>query len=221
MTVFLTRFELNTARRGARALLGSPQSMHAAVLAGFAHGEAGRVLWRVDNLRGATCLYLLSPGRPDLTHLAEQAGWPTTQAWDTRAYGPFLDRLAEGDAFAFRLAANPTRSTRVKEGRRSQRVGHVTADQQCDWLLSRAERLGIELGAEDEPTVKVVERGVDAFGRRGAQVTLARAVFEGVLVVRDPARLREAIIAGIGPGKAYGCGLLTLAPLRQSGGAPA
>lgn len=219
--MFLTQFELNTARRGAQALLGSPQSMHAAVLAGFAHGEAGRVLWRADKLRGTTLLYLLSPSRPDLTHLVEQAGWPTTRTWDTRAYGPLLDRLSEGDAFAFRLAANPTRSTRIKEGHRSQRVGHVTADQQLGWLLSRADRIGIELGSEDEPRVRVVERGVDVFGRRGARVTLARAVFEGGLVVRDPDRLREAIISGIGPGKAYGCGLLTLAPLQRSGSAVA
>lgn len=218
--MYLTRFELNTARRGAQALLGSPQSMHAAVLAGFAYGEAGRVLWRVDILRGATLLFLLSPGRPDLTHLVEQAGRPTTQAWDTRAYGPFLDQVSEGDAFAFRLAANPTRSTRVKEGHRSQRVGHVTADQQLGWLLSRADRIGIELGSEEEPTARVVERGVEAFGRRGARVTLAKAVFEGGLVVRDPVRLREAITAGIGPGKAYGCGLMTLAPLQRAGGAP-
>lgn len=214
--MYLTKFELNVARRGARALLGSPQSMHAAVLAGFPHGEAGRVLWRVDKLHGASCLYILSPGRPDLTHLVEQAGWPTTHGWRTREYAPLLERLEPGGAFGFRLTANPTRSTRVKEGHRSQRVGHVTAEQQLGWLVSRAERLGFDVGSEEAPTARVIERGVLAFGRRGERVTLATAVFEGSLVVRDAPALRSAITTGIGPAKAYGCGLLTLAPAQAS-----
>lgn len=210
--MFLTRFELNTARRGARALLGSPQAMHAAVLSGFPHGEAGRVLWRVDRVQKAARLYLLSPGRPDLTHMVEQAGWPTTRSWDTRDYQLVLDRVVADAAFGFRLAANPTRSTRVKKDKRSQRVGHVTADQQLTWLLDRADRLGVDFGPSESPTARVIERAVRTFDRGGGRVTLAVAVFEGILVVRDPDVLRIAMTSGIGPGKAYGCGLLTLAP---------
>lgn len=213
--MFLTRFELNTARRGARALLGSPQAMHAAVLAGFLPGQAGRVLWRVDQSQRAARLYLLSHGRPDLTHMVEQAGWPTTRSWDTRDYRPLLERVAAGVTFGFRLAANPTRSTRVKADKRSQRVGHVTADQQLTWLLVRAERLGVDLGSSESPNVRVVERGVRVFSRGGGRVTLAVAVFEGLLVVRDPDAVRAAMTSGIGPGKAYGCGLLTLAPAES------
>jgi hypothetical protein len=55
--VFLTRFDLNPARRGTRQLLGSPQAMHAAVMASWppaaqdnlqADPEAARILWRLD-----------------------------------------------------------------------------------------------------------------------------------------------------------------------------
>src|SRR6266542_152290 len=101
----LTRFRINTIRRGARKLLGSPQAMHAAVLSGFAR--------RVDqHLDRQVTLYILSPGQPDLTHLVEQAGWPTTETWLTRPYQPFLDTLQAGQQWAFRLTANPTRSGR-------------------------------------------------------------------------------------------------------------
>ncbi|KPH98712.1 CRISPR-associated protein, Cse3 family [Actinobacteria bacterium OV450] len=39
--------------------------------------------------------------------------------------------------------------------------------------------------------------------------------FEGRLRITDPGLLTEHLLAGIGPSKAYGCGLLTLAPLPE------
>ncbi|MCC7366301.1 MAG: type I-E CRISPR-associated protein Cas6/Cse3/CasE [Dehalococcoidia bacterium] len=45
------------------------------------------------------------------------------------------------------------------------------------------------------------------------RMTLGTALFEGVLEVTDGDRLRAAIAEGIGPGKAFGCGLLSLAPV--------
>ena len=46
-------------------------------------------------------------------------------------------------------------------------------------------------------------------------MTINRTVYEGVLRITDPESLRRALIAGIGRSKAYGCGLMTLARVRQ------
>lgn len=225
--MYLTRFEFNTARRGARALLGSPHKLHSAVEHGFPSTLAGgptadaegRVLWRLDQQpdQQATLLYLVSPQRPDLTHLVEQAGWPTLQpGWNTRDYRPLLDRLATGQRWTFRLTANPVSSRRKTEkSTKSQRFGHVTVAQQTAWLLERTERLGfvVPKGTHDEPDVAVRRRETLRFDRDHHTVTLATAVFEGVLDVLDPVALRCALVRGIGPGKGYGCGLLTLAPV--------
>ena len=43
----------------------------------------------------------------------------------------------------------------------------------------------------------------------------ASVQFDGVLQVRDPARLLEALRVGIGSGKGLGFGLLSLAPYRR------
>lgn len=219
--MYLTRFEINTARRAARHLLASPQHMHAAVLNAFPSDRAaapdGRVLWRVDQHDHQTVLYLVSPSRPDLTHLVESVGWPTTEGWATRDYTPLLDRLAVGDHWAFRLAANPVHNGRKSQNSpRSQRFGHITVDQQTDWFLRRTEQHGftVPLGEHKEPDVAVRRRATLRFDRQGRTVTLNTAVFEGHLEVIDPVALRRALIQGIGHGKAYGCGLLTLAPIR-------
>lgn len=210
----LTQFEINPARRGAQKLLGSPQAMHAAVLAGFPSEDAdhGRILWRVDPGPHHTYIYVSSPRRPDLTHLVEQAGWPTTSTWSTGDLGPLLDSLAIGQHWGFRLAANPTRSTRVGDRERSQRVGCVTAQQQLDWFLARTTKWGIKIPTTDgNPDVVVNGRGVRSFRRQEGRVTVATAVFDGHLEIVDPDLLRTAMVDGIGPAKAYGCGLLTLA----------
>jgi CRISPR system Cascade subunit CasE len=221
---YLTRFEINTARRGARDLLASPHRLHAAVLAAFPanqrdpddHDDRGRILWRVDQRSHQTLLYLVSPHQPDLTHLVETAGWPATHTWDTRPYTPLLDRLAPGDQWAFRLTANPVRSRpKTETSARSQRFAHITVTQQTAWLLDRAGRNGFTVPEAHgkEPDVAVHGRRTWRFTRQDKTVTLATAVFEGRLEITDPTTLRHALTHGIGPAKGYGCGLLTLAPL--------
>jgi CRISPR system Cascade subunit CasE len=92
----------------------------------------------------------------------------------------------------------------------------VTVAQQTNWLLDRAQRNGFTVPETTgkEPDVAVHARRIWRFPRDGRTVTLATAVFEGRLETTDPDALRHALTHGIGPAKGYGCGLLTLAPLR-------
>ncbi|WP_424936071.1 MULTISPECIES: type I-E CRISPR-associated protein Cas6/Cse3/CasE [Bacteria] len=213
--MYLTRFRFNPVRRDARRLLESPHALHAAVLAGFpdpSPTEAGRVLWRLDNLRGQKALHIVSPQRPDLTHLAEQAGWPSLEeAWEVRPYGDVLDRIESGQRYRFRLTANPTRSERNTDGGRGRPYGHVTVAQQEKWLRDRAGRSGFRIGEDD---LIVLDRRTLSFSRRETTVTLRVAAYEGVLEVTDREALVHALSFGIGRAKGYGCGLMTLAPLR-------
>lgn len=214
----LSRVVLNPARRGARRLLSSPQSMHAAVLSSFPEvvpSGDGRVLWRIDGQTAhRRMLYVVSPAQPDFTHLVEQAGWPTTQTWETTAYDRFLDRIVAGQAWHFRLTANPVRKTRVRESDPDTRiVGHATVKHQEQWLLDRRDQLGVEFpdGPAGRTGSAVVSREVRRFRRETQTVTLTMATYEGHLTVVDPDRLRAALVNGVGRAKAYGCGLLTLA----------
>lgn len=209
--MILTQMSLNTRRRDARRLLASPQAMHAAVLAGFPPTiDAGRVLWRIDEgPEATTTLWVTSRERPDFTHLEEQAGWPQQPTFRSVDCRGLLEHLAPGQAWAFRLTANPThRGTR---NGRKQVFAHVTVAQQTGWLLERQQSLGIALEGEAGPTFTVISRGVKRFRRNDHTVTLGTATFGGLLKVTDADRLRAALTDGIGRAKAYGCGLMTLA----------
>lgn len=224
--MYLTRMFLNPQRRGTRYLLSSPQRMHAAVLAGFpptATLATGRVLWRLDRgERHELTLWISSPGRPDLTSLVEQAGWAfQDEPWQTADLERLLTRLQAGQRWVFRLTANPV-IARSRDGGRSRLVGLALRDQER-WLASRSSQWGFEVAGEAERRedsangqLAVSNRRNVQFrrghGGKGHRVTLSIATYDGTLTVTDPARLREAMINGIGRAKGYGCGLLTLAP---------
>ncbi|MDR0990927.1 MAG: type I-E CRISPR-associated protein Cas6/Cse3/CasE, partial [Propionibacteriaceae bacterium] len=120
--MYLSRIPLNPHRRGGRSLMGSPQTMHAAVLAAFPDsGESrGRVLWRLDRDQHNTWLYVVSRPLPDFSHIVEQAGWETPEGQSLiKSYEPLLDRLKNNQQWAFRVTVNPT----VTHDKR--RYGHV------------------------------------------------------------------------------------------------
>lgn len=225
--MYLTRFQINPARRAARRLLSSPHVMHGAVRAAFPvatdYERAGaRTLWRLDTpAPGTVHLYLVSPGEPDLTHLIEQVGWPTmrAQTWVTRDYAGLLGSLRAGQEWAFRLTANPTHSGRkTDDAKETQRFGYLREHEQVEWLGRRAARHGFALASQGDgrPNVRL-HRGQSQTFRRGlGAVTLMTATYDGVLQVTDADAFRAALTGGIGHAKAYGCGLLTLAPVQAA-----
>ncbi|MFC6987127.1 type I-E CRISPR-associated protein Cas6/Cse3/CasE [Streptomyces cirratus] len=156
----------------------------------------------------------------------------------------FAFRLTANPVQTLRRPANPSAEqaaqlakrdaepgTAAERGVRGFRMPHRTARQQLDWLLERTERHGFTIPAINEsapapglgepgtpaPAVTLTARDVLRFrkGSTGPQVTLSTATYQGRLQVTDPDTLRHTLLNGIGPAKAYGQGLLTLAPILQ------
>jgi CRISPR system Cascade subunit CasE len=175
------------------------------------------VLWRIDvQGDGRALLYCSSPAKPDFSHVVERAGWPASDvAFESRDLSGLLERLSEGQAYAFRLAGNPVHSGRTMPDGPIRRLGHVTASQQLEWLVSRAPQMGIDIPVNHlgVPQLVLIDRRRIRFGHQGHRVTLVTATYEGALKVTDPELLRRALVSGVGHARAYGCGLMTLAPL--------
>jgi CRISPR system Cascade subunit CasE len=169
---------------------------------------------------------------------------PDAPGWQTKPYAPLLDRLSTGDRWAFRLTANPVHTIRRKDNEPRKITAHLTPVHQMQWLLERQERCGFrileksddkrllphgttyhgkhqhhgdqyELSVRDQNS-RSFDKSRNADGnRRGKPVTLVAVTFDGRLEVTDPAALRRTLTHGIGRAKAYGCGLITLAPLDR------
>ena len=215
--MLLSRIKLDPRRRETMKALASPSLLHGAVERSFS-GPRERRLWRVDTLAGNMYLLLLSRESPDLAGLCRQFGPEGEEpAWETRDYTPFLDRIIEGSRWNFRLVANPTVSKAGGNGvnARGKVYGHVTPEYQKKWLSDRAESHGFSL---DEDAFQVVHsewlhfrKGSDG----GRLVTLLAVTYEGILTVTDPELFRCVLVNGLGRGKAYGLGMMTVVRLPE------
>ena len=206
--MYMTRLELDRTKRATILALSSPNKLHGAIESGFP-GERRRRLWRIDELNGRCFLLIVSEDEPQLAAAAMQFA-PEGTSWETRNYDAFLERIALQSRWHFRLAANPTISSPRGEGQRGKVYAHVTVHQQKEWLLSRTEKHGFSLAEDD---FDVTKRGTMSFNRGASRqlVTLGFCVFEGLLTVTDANLFRQALTQGIGRGKAYGLGLITIA----------
>ena len=213
--MYMTRLELDRSRRETVLAMSTPSRFHGAIEAGYP-GERRRRLWRIDELNGRSYLLIVSEDQPDLSAAAAQFSPPGAR-WETRAYDGLLASIVPGSRWHFRLTANPTVSAPSSGGERGRVYAHVTVQQQKDWLLKRAEAHGFQL---TESSFDVTQRRTLTF-RKGSErrpVTLGTCVFEGVLTVTDPALFRQTLTDGMGRGKAYGQGMMTVVRERASAG---
>lgn len=175
-------------------------------------------LTRLDPLDQQLRLLVLSqtrPARPD---------WCPVPAWQSKEIPPeFLD----GTAYRFSLVANPTRKTRQRDAagkptEKSQRVFITHREDRAgaaegvvqpgllSWFARKAETHGFRV--PDLAQLRTVPRPRQYFIKQGKAGMHGGVEFQGVLGVTDPEKFRDAFTRGIGSAKAFGFGMLVLAP---------
>ncbi|MEV6813997.1 type I-E CRISPR-associated protein Cas6/Cse3/CasE [Micromonospora sp. NPDC051296] len=210
--------------------------MHRTVMSGWPdlpNGIPARqsqaVLWRLDSVHRGFVQYVQSDSKPDWSRLA---GDYLTEPAQVRSLQPLLDAITAGRRFAFRLVGNPTRSVvrpadrkqPVPEGAkrpRGMRIARHKPEEQIEWLIRKGSQHGFVVptaynGQPDvSPSPCLTQAGQPRSGDRGP-ITIQPVRFEGHLIVTDADAFRAAVRQGIGHGKAYGCGLISLAPARTA-----
>lgn len=196
----LNRLKLDLRSTHVRRDLTDPYEMHRSLVRAYVRDPEQippRILWRVEPMSN----------RRDPEVLVQSLGsgnWAALQAMnyfksmDTRKLNP-EEQLQTGDKFRFRLFSNPTVT---REGRRQ---GLVSEDSQLEWLSRQGERFGFSI-----ESALVTASEMIRVKKGETRISLLMACFEGWLSVRDPVAVTRALQEGIGPGKALGCGLLSL-----------
>ena len=203
--MYLSRLKLDISKRKTMLAMASPNLFHGAVENSFPCSRK-RNLWRIDTLRGVPYLLILSHERPDLREAACQFGFiaPDIDA-EIKDYEPFLESIENNSRWHFRLTANPVKSLANKS--RGEIHAHITNHYQKQWLLERSEKNGFLL-REDE--FDVVHSQWLSFPKGKNRVTIFSAVYEGALTVLEKDLFKNILTSGIGHGKAYGMGLMTI-----------
>jgi CRISPR system Cascade subunit CasE len=239
--IYLSRMYLNPRSRAVRADLVDCHALHRTILRAFPPTPDGvptardhfGVLYRVDeDCHGALTLLVQSAVVPDWSRLLlgyfVPAGGGQANP-ESKRVDQLYAGLEEGMILAFRLRANPTRKVDTHSGpngerRNGRRVVVRDEAEQLEWLRRKGSQHGFELLATtvnpDVPDVRAVGSAKVTGARRlvdgevalaGQRLTFGSVLFEGRLRVVDAAAMREALMHGIGSGKAYGFGLLSIA----------
>jgi len=206
--MYLTRLTLDPRSAQARRDLASPYDMHRTLVRAFTvdgQKTPHRFLWRLEpHVRwdASPVVLVQSSYAADWQYLQSSSnylvGEPKTKTLI------LSDWIQSWRRYRFRLFANPTVS------RERRRYGLATEPEQLAWLNRQGKRHGFEL-----ETAIVTTSDILRTQKRDIGICLQRACYEGVLNVVDTALLATAVETGIGPGKAFGFGLLSLAGIGR------
>jgi CRISPR system Cascade subunit CasE len=171
-------------------------------------------LFRIDPQSGGRAVILVqSAVNPNWDYAFHNARYLLAAPPEMR---PFSLEATSGQEFRFRLVANPTRKIDTKTGpdgrRRNGKRVPVDSDQLEEWLICRSVPAGFYVGTD---SLSVQPGYIYANKKRNGGGQRLRSVrYDGVLKVSDAGRFRQTVASGIGPGKAYGFGLLSVVPER-------
>lgn len=207
---FLTQLRYNTTSSDVQRDLRSPRNMH-------------RTLMRLipdalsDTPRADSgLLYRLTPGAPPhaliLTHLQPQLdnlpdGYTLHAV--TKNITDTYRNLTAGTRVRFAVDANLIRSE-PRPGQRGQKISITSENGAADWWHNRQHRLGLtttSLTITKQPLLRVLRDD-----KPDARMPVMRIT--GTATINNPEHLRHTLLHGIGKGKSWGLGLLTIAAAR-------
>ena len=182
-------------------------------------GPQSGFLFRID-LAGRVAIVVLSARKPDWDYAFHNAKHLLAEEPQC-GQGVRLE-FDSGTKLRFRLLANPVRKVSPRsldvQGKPFDHrwVGkHVpvppTDHDLRHWLDRRAEPSGFRVNDLTYLTPGYVYFNKTRDAKRGQRLRSVR--YDGVLEVLDAERFRETLIRGIGPAKAFGFGLLSVAPM--------
>lgn len=198
--MYLTKINLDLTRQETAKAFFDRGRFHSLIESCFSGGRQ-HALWRLDKDDNGYSILLLSREIPDLTHIEMAVGKGDGR---TLEYDGYMDLVSEDEnILRFRISVNPTvcwEGARIPLNLRRTELHPYCAE---DWLRDRLKKCGAEvLESEviDNRTIRI----------KHGKGRLFKVTYEGTLKVIDHNSFRNLLEKGIGHGKAYGCGLLSV-----------
>ncbi|OLP18279.1 type I-E CRISPR-associated protein Cas6/Cse3/CasE [Leptolyngbya sp. 'hensonii'] len=206
--MYLSKLVLNERDRTVQYDLSNAHALHQRIMQAFPdeQRDSPRADWNVlFRQEPASAIVLVQSGiQPNWTHLPTSylTCSPNFTHVDLEA-----SRLESGRIFQFRLKANPSK----RDNQTRKLIGMFHQSDQMTWLERQASQHGFQpLGVDVIPTPNVF--GVKGKGK--APIRMLTVLYQGVLQITDSALFIAALQQGIGRGRSYGCGLLSIAKLN-------
>jgi CRISPR system Cascade subunit CasE len=208
VTAWLVRILPDLRRREVNNDLADPDRLHKRMMMlipdemGERARSQGGVLFRVEDTRNGLQLLIQTTMKPDLSRLPDGYGEIALRELDG-----LLTRLTSGALVHYRIAANPSKRLGKNAGPKAGKIEALRGAAAEEWWALRAAANGLAIST-------VVSQSQQDIRAKGS-VRHAVVRFDGSAVVTNPDAVQTAVLQGIGRGKAYGCGLLSLALMHR------
>lgn len=146
------------------------------------------------------------------------------EIWEIKTK-PYQPSVQNGQRFGFALRINPTKAIKIEGSEKSKRTdvlmhakkqngGTLSIEEReeicLEWLAQKLAREGAKLEKEFSQILQYSQVKLE---HKSKNATIAKIDVEGVLEITDCNLFQNALLNGIGHGKAFGLGLLLLRPL--------
>lgn len=203
---YLTQATIDHATAAKRGLRDT-YDWHQAVWKAFPgrDGQRRDFLTRLDERDEGFRLLIVSPEIPT------RPDWCSEDCWQTK---PIPEQYFGKSRYAFQLCANPTKKvTKLQPDgsptKNGKRVPLRSREELVAWVQRKGEQGGFVI---EEAMLRTIPRGREHFAKDGARGLHSAVEYQGVLTVTDPAKFHKTFTCGIGSAKAFGFGLLVIAP---------
>jgi len=229
--LYLSRILFDSRERRIWKVMQSPYRIHAAIMKAYPGHKphSAGVLFRIEKAQKDIMIPILvqSHVRPEWDYLIEQY----ESAVQLHPVKDISDlRFTQGQKLRFCLRANPIVTKKDNKGRlntegkaKTCRLPILIESHQLEWI--RKKGLCVRRDKQDGTSVDggfhvlqclSINEPAWVHNKQGQKepIKIQTVIFQGILQVTDPdAFLQNSVIRGIGPAKAFGCGLLSLAKI--------
>lgn len=202
--MYLSKIEMSLSEPSVRAALRDAQKMHRLV-SGFFQlpRQEAEFVYRVQTKGHTVALYSYAAQPIDRGSLL-----PGTLLAGERELDSWLSSMEAGQRWGFDLLTMPFKKVPDGGSRNSRRRVLRTQEERLKWLSRKAEQNGFTiLTVQELPGEKASALHPE---EKGGRLYLDVYQYTGTLQIQDAELFRKAVCSGIGPGKAYGLGMLLL-----------
>ncbi len=200
--MYLSKLIFNPRDTYARQCMSDCQKMHRSVMSLFHCTRIdGKILYRFNPAQFS--IYVLSQTQPDTAGIAKGMKFSGSCDLDKME-----QQLKNASLFSFDMVASPSKKIIVKDKKNSKRKFLETSEERFAWLQRKGEQNGFRILNSEEEILPSISGKHDE--KDGGEFYYGSVRFHGTLEVTDKEKFYYAYCNGIGPGKAYGQGMLLL-----------
>lgn len=213
--MYLSRVRIDLSNKAGMMIACDAYAAHQFIFAAFCDQVAARPLFRMESGITGVSIIVQSRTEPDWDRALRMRD--TQAIAETKKYT--RPSLEAGRKARFFILANVVKTLDDQNGRtdadgkpKKVRVPLVHEDQKRAWFADQAQKAGFSVLSsviEKKESIDTIRPG------NTSRIILAATAFSGILRIDDGDSLWRSVMEGIGHGKGFGLGLLSIAPITD------